>query len=435
MNYREAISWLDGFSKFGIKLGLERITGLCNRFGKPQDSYKVIHVGGTNGKGSVCRYVGSILTSAGYKTGVYTSPHLERFTERITIDGKEISKEDVIEFVEKLRPIAEEMKKNSDPPTYFEIVTAMAFLYFKKKNVDFAVVEVGLGGRYDATNIVNPVLVIITNVSLEHQNILGNNITDIAFEKAGVIKNKVPVVTGAENKALEIIKKTVEEKKSEIVIVDDNSWERLSIDTSGQEFLIKSFLKDYTVKTKTLGFFQGKNIAISLAGIEILQTKGVYIPEESIFEGVEKTVHPGRMEIIQKKPLVIVDGAHNIAGVKVLTESLKKDFKYDKLFLVVGILSDKNISDMLKILLSLTDAVIVTRSINKRACSPVKLKEEIKKLGFDKQIIVKDKISDAVEFAKSIAKKDDMVCVTGSLFTAGEARSYLISSFNKIKNV
>lgn len=421
MNYREAVSWLDDFSRFGVKLGLERITCLCNKFGKPQDSYQVIHVGGTNGKGSVCRFIGSILSSAGYKTGVYISPHLQRFTERITIDGEEITEEDVVALVEKLKPVVEELVENGDSPTYFEIVTTMAFLYFKEKKVDFAVVEVGMGGRFDATNIVKPVLSIITNVSLEHQNILGNNIDDIAFEKAGVIKENIPIVTGADGDALKIIKEKAERKNSEVFVVDDSWWKLLSNDIDGQEFLIKGLLRDYHVKTRMLGFFQGKNIAVSLAGIEILQMKGVYIPDESIFQGIKEMVLPGRMEVLQKKPLVIGDGAHNIASVKLLAESLKNDFNYDKLILIIGILSDKNISEMLRTILPLADIVIVTRSSNKRACDPVVLKGEIEKLGFDKQVVVKNKIKDAVEYAKSIAKKDDLICVTGSLFTVGEA--------------
>lgn len=425
MDYKEAISWLDGFSKFGVKLGLERITRLCDRLGNPQNSYRIVHVGGTNGKGSVCRFVSSILTSAGYKTGVYISPHLQRFTERMIIDGGEIPQDDVVKLVEVLKPVVEELIDDGDPPTYFEIVTAMAFLYFKEKKVDFAVVEVGLGGRFDATNIIKPILSIITNVSLEHQNILGGSINDIAFEKAGVIKEGIPVVTGAEGAALQVIEKKAKEKNSELVVVDDNCWERLSNDIDGQEFLIKGLLKDYHVRTRMLGFFQGKNIAISLTCVEILQMNGVYIPDESIFDGVEKTFFPGRMDVLQKNPLIVVDGAHNIAGVKVLADSLMNDFKYKRLILVIGILSDKNISDMLRMLLPLADIVIVTKSGNKRACDPVILKNKIEEIGFDREVIVKYKIHDAVDYARSTAEKNDLICITGSLFTVGEAREHL----------
>ena len=182
MNYDETITWLYSFEKFGIKLGLDRIMFICKELGKPQNSYKCVIVGGTNGKGSVCRFLQSILTTSGYKTGVYTSPHIQRFSERFIIDNKEISMSDVVLLANKIKPIIEEMNKKNNTPTFFEIVTAMAFLYFKEKKVDYAIVEVGLGGRFDATNIVEPILSLITNITLEHQDILGYKIEDIAFE-------------------------------------------------------------------------------------------------------------------------------------------------------------------------------------------------------------------------------------------------------------
>ncbi len=426
MNYKESIDWLDSFQQFGIKLGLERIGLLCDKLGNPQDNYKIIHVGGTNGKGSICRFLGSILTSAGYKTGVYTSPHLQRITERFVIGDKEILEEEFIALVEKVKPLVEEIKTDGESPTYFEIVTAMAFQYFREKNVDFAVIEVGLGGRFDATNIVNPILTVITNVSLEHQNVLGNNIEDIAFEKAGIIRKDVPIITGAEGDALKIIQKKAKENNSEIFIVKDGIWERIFNDLNWQEFLIEGSLKEYAVKTKMLGEFQGKNIATSIASIENLQFNGIYIPEESIFEGIEKTIFSGRMEIIQKNPIIIMDGAHNIAGIEVLTETLKNDFTYSRLILVMGILVDKKISEMVKIITPLVDIVVVTKSTNERACNPLKLKKIIEGFGFKKKIVVKEKINDAIEFAKSIANKDDLICITGSLFTVGEAKDLLI---------
>ena len=205
MNYKESIDWLDSFQRFGMKLGLERINYICKKLGDPQNCLKVVHVGGTNGKGSVCRFLESILLASGYSVGVYTSPHLQRFSERIVVNGKEISERDVVSLIKKIKPIVEKMTTEDNGPTYFEIVTAMAFQYFKDKNVDFAVIEVGLGGRFDATNVVNPVVSIITNVSLEHTNVLGKKIEDIAFEKAGIIKIDVPVVTAAKGHGFEVI--------------------------------------------------------------------------------------------------------------------------------------------------------------------------------------------------------------------------------------
>jgi len=421
MNYKETIDWLYSFEKFGIKLGLERITHICKQLGNPQKNYKVIHVGGTNGKGSVCRFLQSILTLSGYKVGVYTSPHLRRFSERFVIDNKEISENDVVLLVEKVKTIVEEMIKDDNTPTFFEIVTAMAFQYFSDKNVDFAVAEVGLGGRYDATNIVDPIVTVITNVSLEHQKVLGDKIENITFEKAGIIKEGVPVVTGANGKTLNVIQKVAKEKKSSVTVINNSSWKKVSGGVDWQEFLVNGSLKDYNIKTSMIGKFQGENIALSLVAIESLQMNGVYVTDESITEGIEKTTNPGRMEIAGFEPMILLDGAHNITGINSLKKTLEEDFVYERLILVLGILSDKSVQEMLDIITPIADIIIVTKSHNKRACSPSELKEMID----EKEVVVKDEISEAIDYAKKIAKKQDLICITGSLFTVGEAKDHL----------
>jgi len=428
MNYKETIDWLYSFEKFGIKLGLDRITHICKKLGDPQKKYKIIHVGGTNGKGSVCRLLQSVLTLNGYKVGVYLSPHLQRFSERFIIDNNEISNKDVVKLVEKIKPIIEEMTKKDNTPTFFEIVTAIAFQYFKDKKIDYAVIEVGLGGRYDATNIVDPLATVITNVSLEHQNILGKTIEELAYQKAGIIKDGVPLITAASNKALEVIQKVAKEKKSSLMVIDNNFWKKISGSVDWQEFLIKGSLKDYNLKTSLGGIFQGENIAVTIATIETLQMNGVYITDNSINDGIEKTTNPGRMEIAGFEPLILLDGAHNTAGINFLKTSLEKDFVYERLILVIGILSDKNIQEMLDIIIPIADVIIVTKSHNDRACSPTKLKEMICK----KEVIVKDEIADAINYAKNIAKKNDLICITGSLFTVGEARDYLFKKPQKL---
>jgi len=426
MNYEETITWLYSFEKFGIKLGLDRIKFICKKLGNPQNNYKSIHVGGTNGKGSVCRFLQSILTTSGYKTGVYTSPHIQRFSERFIIDNKEISDSDIVLLVKKIKPIVNEMIKKDNTPTFFEIITAMNFLYFKEKNVDFAVIEVGLGGRFDATNIIEPIISVITNVTLEHQDILGHKIEDISFEKAGIIKNKIPLITAAKDFALDVIKKVADEKDASITIIDAGSWKKIKGGVDWQEFLINGSLKDYNVKTTLLGEHQGENIALTIAVTEKLQMSGVYITDEALVEGIEKAENPGRMEIIGFEPLIILDGAHNVAGVTSLKNSLKDDFVYNNLILVLGILSDKNVKEMLEIIAPIGDVIVTTKSQNKRATEPVKLKEMIEKLNFKNKVVVKNKVNDAVKYAISIAKKDDFICITGSLFTVGEARDYLV---------
>ena len=424
--FKEATDWLYSFQKFGMKPGLERITYITKRLGNPQDNYKIIHVGGTNGKGSVCRYLESILEQNSCKVGVYTSPHIQEITERITINKKQISKIELISVAEVVKPIVDEMMKNNEVPTFFEVFTAMAFQLFSEKNVDFAVIEVGLGGRFDATNIVKPQVSVITNISLEHQDILGDKIEDIAFEKAGIIKQNIPVVTAVKDKAFEVVDKVAEQKNSVINKIDASNWKRSNNNELGQEFFIGGFLNDYNVQTSILGGFQGENIALSIGAAEFLIKKGFDISKENIIEGVKFTVNKGRMEIVSYNPCILLDGAHNIGGANALVETIKNDFEYNKLILVIGILSDKNIKEILKTIVPIGDNIVLTKSKNLRACEPIDLKNKIEELGLHKPIVIKDDIVTAVKYAKSVAKKDDLVCITGSLFTVGEARDLLI---------
>ena len=264
MNFEEAVDWLYGFQKFGIKPGLERISYIADELGNPQKKYKVIHVGGTNGKGSVCKYLESVLVRSGYKVGVYTSPHIQHILERITINKKRITEDEIVSLIEIIKPIVEEMMKNNNIPTFFEVFTSLAFRYFREEMVDFAIIEVGLGGRFDATNIVKPQVSVITNISLEHQNILGDKIEDIAFEKAGIIKQNTHVVTAVKNNAFEVIDKVAEQKNSVINKIDASNWKRINNDEFGQAFFISGFLNDYTVQTSILGGFQGENIALAI---------------------------------------------------------------------------------------------------------------------------------------------------------------------------
>jgi len=420
MNFDEALSWLYGFQKFGVRLGLERIQHLVNELGNPHHGMKIIHVAGTNGKGSVCKLIGSILQEGGYSVGVYLSPHLQRFSERMTINNKEISEEEVASLITIIKPIVDKMVKEENTPTFFEIVTAMAFQYFHDKNVDFAVIEVGLGGRYDATNVVNPMITVITNVSLEHERILGKQIKDIAGEKAGIIKKDVPVITAATGDALVVIGKKAADSNAALEIIDSKRWKRVHGSMAGQEFLIKGSLTEHHVNTPLLGQHQGENITLAIATIEQLQMNGMYLTDEAIIKGIEKAMNPGRMEIVGTEPTILLDGAHNVAGIKLLKKTLEEDFVYERLILILGTLSDKNVQEMLDIITHIADSIIVTKSHNKRACNPSKLKEMIDK----KEAVVKDELSDAIDYAKKVAKKQDLICIAGSLFTVGEAKDY-----------
>ena len=428
MNYNNAIDWLYSFEKFGIKLGLERIAYICEKLDNPQDNYKIIHVAGTNGKGSVCKYLESIFFESGYSVGTFLSPHVQNFSERFAVNKKEISEKDVVFLVEKIKPIIDEMQKKGDTPTFFEITTAMAFEFFRLKKVDFGIIEVGLGGRFDATNIVKPLVSIITNVTLEHQDRLGKTIEKIAFEKAGIIKENVSVITAAKEKALYVITKIAKEKNAPLKIIDNNSFKKINGSINWQEFEINGFLKTYNVKTCIGGGFQGENIALSLATIEQLQMNGVYITDDAIVEGIEKATIIGRIEVISYEPLIVLDGAHNIAAISALKNTIKNDFVYDKLILIIGIFSDKNIKQMLRIIAPIADIIVVTKSDSIRAEDPKRLKQIIEDLKIKKEVVIKEKISSAIDYSKKISSKKDLICVTGSLFTVGEARAYLLSS-------
>jgi dihydrofolate synthase / folylpolyglutamate synthase len=430
LSYSDAFAWLCSFDKYGWIFGLERITVLLEKLGNPQSGLRVIHIAGSNGKGSVCRFISSILQKAGYVTGLYLSPHVERFSERIVVNNQEISEEELLTLVSAIRPFVEEMIQQKNTPTFFEIVTALAFLHFKNRSVDYAVVEVGLGGRFDATNVVQPLVSVITNISLEHTEILGKDLTSIAREKAGIIKDYVPVITAATNDALEPIQRVANERHASLVCVDQTMWRRLSYQGNYQVFVVQGSLMEYTVKTSLLGVHQGENIAVAIAAIEQVQMQGVYITDHDIVDGIASASLPGRMEIISEKPFILLDGAHNPAGVRVLADTLKKDFSSHRLILVLGVLKEKDIRSMVSTIVPLADVVIVTRSVNPRAADPLFLKESIKEFDADMTVSVEGSIPGAVDYARRIAKQEDLICVTGSLFTVGEARNYLLSRRN-----
>lgn len=426
MDTEETLRWLYGFNQNRWKFGLERITHLLDRLGNPQKELHCIHVAGTNGKGSVCHYISSVLQQAGYQVGLYLSPHLERFSERISINTKEIIQEDLARLAGQVKSVVDDIHDERKKPTFFELVTAIAFLYFREQKVDYAVIEVGLGGRFDATNVIIPLVSAITNISLEHTDILGKDIASIASEKAGIIKENVPVVTAADATTFTVIQKIASEKNAPIIQILKNSWKRLSHSLQRQEFSIHGTLNDYTITTSLLGMHQGENIALALAVLEHLQINGVYISENDIIEGMKSAHNPGRMEVIAEEPIILLDGAHNPGGMQMLAVTLQKDFTYEHLILVLGILKDKDIATMLPFIVPLADTVIVTRSANSRACDPTTLQQMIEQNGQCKKIVVEEILSHAVDKAKAIARTKDLICICGSLFTVGEARTYLL---------
>lgn len=407
----EPLEWLYGIQKFGMKLGLERIRAILKELRNPEENYEILHVGGTNGKGSVCHFLGNILKEAGYKTGVYISPHLQDYSERIAINGKRISKKDLSRILSRIRAIVEKMDIEA---TFFEISTALAFQYFYEKKIDFAVIEVGLGGKLDATNVVDPLVSIVTNVELEHTDVLGNKIEEIAIDKASIIKNRA--VTASKGKALQILKNACNKNRVPLKIVgEDIRWKRIK----KKRFIIEGD-KNYEVVTILNGEYQGENMANAIAAIEFLEEYGFGISKDAIHKGIYNTRLPGRLELNGN---ILLDGAHNPAGMLSLKKALK-DFDYDKLIILLGILKDKDISKMVKIIVPMANHLIITKVKNPRGCEQEKIAGEMKSISTTTTTIKKT-VPETIEFAKSISNKNDLICICGSLYLVGEARDYL----------
>lgn len=399
--YQEAIDWLfvqipsyqtDG--KKAYKPGLENIIKLCKLFGNPQEKLKIIHIGGTNGKGSTSNMLSSVLQEAGYKTGLYNSPHLIDFTERIKINGENCDKEFVYHFIQKLRNLPKEIT-----PSFFEFTTIMAFEYFFQKKVDYAIIEVGLGGRLDSTNIITPLISAITNVALDHQDLLGNTIEEITREKAGIIKPNIPIISGTEDAlVLKIIKEKAAEQNSEF------------IDATLIETNIKSDLK---------GNYQQKNIKVVLAIIKELQNLGIEISERDIEVGLlqvhKSTNFIGRWFEFSQDPLIICDIAHNQAGLELVFAQLNS-IKRAK-HIVLGFVAEKNIDEVLQILPT-NSTFYFAKPSNNRGRQPKDYEELLKKSKINYKIF--DTIQEAYLFAKQQLKKEEMIFIGESNFVVGE---------------
>jgi len=414
MSYQKSIAYLYGLQKFGMKFGLAKISKLLSCLDNPHKKLLFIHIGGTNGKGSTAACLASVLSKAGYKVGLYTSPHLTCFTERIKIGNREISRKDVDRLTQLL--IKKAGKINSI--TFFEFVTAMALLYFAEKKVDLCIVEVGMGGRLDATNVVSPIISIITNISKEHEYYLGNTILEIANEKAGIIKKKSPLITGAtQANVLTLFRKRCHNLQTEFYSLGKDFFIKTRNNHSsyhGINFNLEA------IKTGLFGDYQYNNAAIALAAIELLRMKDYHIGDKAIYRGLRDVYWPGRFEIVKKAPAVILDGAHNPVAMKSLRKALLKYFNFKRLILILGIMEDKNIKGMLKEIVPYAHKVILCKPNMDRAASSTSLARIIK--GYNVKHYKVDDVKEATLYALSIASRKDLICIAGSLFTVGEAR-------------
>lgn len=417
-SYQKCLDKIYKLGRFGIKLELDTILNILNLLDNPEKRYNLVHVAGTNGKGSTATYIASILQKSGFKTGVYTSPHLVKFNERIAINGRHISNDDVVNAYEAVNKVDTGERK----ATFFEIATAMGFYYFAKKSVQWAVIETGMGGRFDATNIIKPKVSVITNLSIEHTDYLGNTIKALAKEKGGIIKACTPVVTGvSQPSGLKVIKKIAKEKSSELYIYKKDFSARKN---SGQNYYAYKGLKqNFNHLIKPLpGDHQKENLSLALAACELIFDN---LDETLVKEGLAITKWPGRLEHVQDQPLVIIDGAHNLKAARVLGKYLSSTLKNRKLTLVLGILDDKPHEKMLESLVPCADNIIITKAKIDRSLEPSILKKAVQKITNNPVTIIKD-VKNAASHAIAISNNEDAVCIAGSLYVAGEAREKLI---------
>jgi dihydrofolate synthase/folylpolyglutamate synthase len=416
--HTECLERMFALRRFGIKLGLSTIRRMLAGLGNPHRRFPCIHVAGTNGKGSVASNLASILMKSGYRVGLYTSPHLVRFNERITIDGREISNADIVRLyrsVHKALPGGRE-------PTFFEFTTAMALDAFGRRNVDWAVIETGMGGRLDATNVLTPDVAIITNISLEHREYLGTTLAQIAFEKAGIIKRRRPVITGVKQaSALAVISRKAQEQSAPLFRLGSGFRVRRTRGGRFTYYGINHVWPD--LATSLQGGFQAENAALTLAACELLMKKAPRITPMSIREGLLANRWPGRLELVREKPLVIFDGAHNLAAARQLARHLDAHFKHRKINMVIGILDDKPYRAMLRLLLPKAARLIVTRPKTSRALAPEKIAAAAK--GWVEDIRIVPDVADALRHAMQTARSGSLTLVAGSLYVVGEAKAYL----------
>ncbi len=424
MDTDAALQQLYSLERFGIKLGLENIRTLLSLVGNPQDGLRAIHVTGTNGKGSICAYAASALQQAGYRTGLYTSPHLVRFNERIQVNGVPIPDEDLLRLWNGIQPAMRAMdgERAVNRPTFFEVTTAMAFQYFRERSVNAAAIEVGMGGRFDATNVIDGRVAVVARVGLEHTEHLGRTVDRIAREKAGIIKPASRVVT-VDQEALPVIEARCRELGAPLTVVGrDVAVERISEDLSGQRLRVRGAFGDLEVTTPLPGAFQRENVGLAVAALTQFREAGMDVPDAAIVHGIAGTRWPARFQKVRAEPLVIVDGAHNGPAAAALAAAYLELFPRTKCLLVTGILADKDLPSIAASLGPHAKRVIACRPKSHRAYHPEEVASAFRAFAPTEVI---PSVADAIDHALAEASKEDLVLITGSIYTAGEALEHL----------
>lgn len=414
--YQDSIDYLFGLQKYGIKFGLNRTEALLEKLGNPHRRLRCIHIAGTNGKGSTAAMLTATLKEQGYRVGLYTSPHLVRFTERFRICEAEVEPERILDVFDQVRAVLDER----EPPTFFEVVTAVGLLYFAQENVDWAVVEVGLGGRLDATNVILPRACVITNISYDHQEFLGATLTSIAREKAGIIKESVPVICGARQPAVQgVVKTTCFKRHAALFRLGADFRVRQLPDGS---FRYQGMQRSWSgLRLNLDGAHQLNNAAVALATLDVLaMNREIDLDDTAVYRGLQGVHWPARLEVLQQHPMILLDGAHNPQGAECLRDALKREFTYRRLHLVFGVMKDKDMRGILRRLLPIADTVTFTRPRFERAADPEQLKDLAS--AYIQEYYVIPEVASAIQKARMLAEPDDLICITGSLYFAGEVK-------------
>jgi dihydrofolate synthase/folylpolyglutamate synthase len=430
-SYAEATAYLFGLRRFGWRPGLSTIARLLDLIGNPQAQVPMVHVGGTNGKGSTSAMLAAILQAAGYRTGLYTSPHLVSFTERIRINGERVAEAEVVRLTAELSaacagrfaedPAVPPPAGRLSHPTFFELTTAMAFLHFQRRQADVAVVEVGLGGRLDATNVIRPAAVLLTNIGFDHREYLGNILAEIAGEKAGIIKAGVPVLTAAEGEALDVFRRAAAERGAPFhPIAEGYRWRLVASDLTGITLDLSGPAGRYGgLAVPLAGAHQAPNVVLAVAAAELLSAAGYRIGESAVRAGLAAVRWPGRLQAVPGAPRILLDGAHNPAAAAALAEFLRAQrARLGRLALVFGVLADKEWRDMLPRFFPLAEAIVLTRPPAERGADPAAIRAAYACMP---GTAVRPDVADAVREAKSLAGPDGTVLITGSLYTVGAA--------------
>lgn len=424
--YEEALDWVHSRLRFGIKPGIKRMEWMMEKLGHPERKFKTIHVAGTNGKGSTVTYIRHILQEAGYRVGTFTSPYIEQFNERISVDGIPFSNEDLVKLVNLIKPLADEMENHElGSPTEFEVITAMSFYYFRHMaEVDIAVYETGLGGRFDSTNIITPLVSVITNIGHDHQAILGDSLSKIAFEKAGIIKHGVPVITAvSQEEARGVIGEVAKEKKARLYqLSQELKISNYEATVQGESFSLHTpfgYMENLMLSMK--GRHQVDNASLAVMACEYVKNYySFFIEEEHIRKGLEKAFWAGRMEEISQDPFVVLDGAHNKEGIEKLAETVKGRYKDKHVHILFTALSDKPLDEMISLLDEVADTITFTSFDFPRAATAELL---CGKSNHPRKRAVKSWKS-ALQSILSELGKGDLLLITGSLYFISEVRTY-----------